>query len=88
MRTVQEMGWTGKKNGDLLALMARSGFEVLLTVDQNLHQQQNLRAAGVAVVVMVAASNRFADLVALVPAVQIALARIRRGEAVEVHSED
>jgi hypothetical protein len=86
IRTVQELGWTGKRNGELLALMAGSGFEVLLTVDQNLPQQQDLAAAGVAVVVMVAPSNRFADLVALVPGVLIALTGIQVGDAIEVRS--
>ena len=48
--TVGEEGWAGKKNGELLALMAAAGFEVLLTVDQNLRYQQNLAASSVAVV--------------------------------------
>ena len=39
VRTIQEMGWAGKKNGELLALMAGAGFEVLLTVDQSLRHQ-------------------------------------------------
>jgi hypothetical protein len=30
------MGWSGKKNGELLQLMTGQGFEVLLTVDQTL----------------------------------------------------
>jgi hypothetical protein len=47
VRTVAEMGWSGKKNGELLRLMNDNGFEVLLTVDQNLRHQQNLKAAGV-----------------------------------------
>jgi predicted nuclease of predicted toxin-antitoxin system len=34
-RTVQEMGWSGKKNGELLAL-AHNEFDVLITVDTNL----------------------------------------------------
>jgi hypothetical protein len=62
VRTIREMGWAGKKNGELLALMAGAGLEVLLTVDQNLRHQQNLAASGVAVVVMVAPTNRLADL--------------------------
>jgi len=74
------------KNGELLALMAGSGFEVLLTVDQNLRHQQNLAAAGVAVVVLVAPTNRLADLLPLVPAVEMALTGIRPGDAVEVTS--
>jgi hypothetical protein len=28
VRTIHEMGWAGKKNGELLALMAAAGFEV------------------------------------------------------------
>ena len=82
--TIQEMGWAGKKNGELIALMAGASFEVLLTVDQNLRHQQNLAAVGVAVVVMVAPSNRLADLVPLVPAVQVALVGIQGGDVVEV----
>jgi predicted nuclease of predicted toxin-antitoxin system len=31
-RTVQEMGWSGKKNGDLLSL-AEAEFDVLATID-------------------------------------------------------
>ncbi len=84
VRTIREMGWAGKKNGELLALMAGAGFEVLLTVDRSLRYQQNLAAAGVAVVVMVAATNRLADLIPVVPAVEAALAVIRAGDAVEV----
>jgi hypothetical protein len=84
VRTIREMGWAGKKNGELLALMAGSGFEVLLTVDQNLRHQQNLAAAGVAVVVLVAPTNRLADLLPLVPAVEMAPTGIRPGDAVEV----
>lgn len=84
VRTIRQMGWAGKKNGELLALMAGAGFEVLLTVDRNLRHQQNLKATGVAVVVMVAASNRLADLVPVVPKVEAALASIQAGDAVEV----
>jgi hypothetical protein len=47
VRTVQELGWSGKKNGELLQLMAGQGFEVLVTVDQSIRHQQNLQAAGV-----------------------------------------
>lgn len=84
--TVPQMGWAGKKNGELLALMAANGFEVLLTVDQNLRHQQNLAAAGVAVLVLVAATNRLADLLPLMPAAGAALATIRPGDVIEVTS--
>ena len=40
-RTVQEAGWAGKKNGELLSV-AENAFDVLVTVDTNLRYQQNL----------------------------------------------
>ena len=45
VRTVPEMGWSGKRNGELLQLMTAQRFEVLMTVDQNLRYQQKLQAA-------------------------------------------
>jgi hypothetical protein len=41
--TVTERGWSGIKNGELLAL-AQAEFDVFLTIDQNLKYQQNLKA--------------------------------------------
>ncbi len=84
VRTVQEMGWAGLQNGELLREFTAAGFDVFLTVDQNLQYQQNLRAAGLAIVVMVAPSNMLADLEPLMPKVVAALATIRPGELVEV----
>lgn len=84
VRTVTEMGWSGKKNGDLLAAMTAGGFEVLLTVDQNLRHQQNLAAAGVAVVVLIGPSNRIADLLPLMSSTLTALTSIKPGEVVEI----
>jgi hypothetical protein len=51
------MGWSGKKNGELLLLMSQESFTILVTTDQNLRYQQNLQQAGVAGVVLVASSN-------------------------------
>ena len=84
VRTVVEMGWSGKKNGELLQLMSESGFTVLLTTDRNLQYQQNLQQAGIAVVVMVASSNRLLDLILLIPKVGNALAQIAPGQVIEV----
>ncbi|WP_315787984.1 DUF5615 family PIN-like protein [Fischerella sp. JS2] len=82
--TVVEMGWSGKKNGELLRLMSQEGFTILLTTDQNLRYQQNLQQAGVAVVVLIAPSNRLPDLVPLIPDVRKVLNTIASGEIVEV----
>lgn len=84
--TVVEMGWAGKKNGELLQLMNQAGFTVLLTIDRNLRYQQNLQQARVSVVVMVAASNRLPDLVPLISSVRNVINTIAIGEVVEVTS--
>jgi len=84
IRTVVEMGWSGKKNGELLRLMSQEGFTVLLTTDQNLRYQQNLEQAGVAVIVLVASSNRLPDLVPLLPDVCNVLNTIVPGQVIEV----
>lgn len=81
---IVEMGWSGKKNGQLLQLMVQESFTVFLTADQNLQYQQNLQQAGVAVIVLVALSNRLNDLVSLMPSVRSVLAMITPGEVIEV----
>jgi hypothetical protein len=61
------MGWTGIRNGDLLKLAA-NGFDVFLTADQTLEHQQNLGALPIAVVILVAPTNRIESLQPLGPA--------------------
>ena len=68
--TVQELGWAGKRNGELLALICSSDVEVFVTTDQNIEKQQNVRKAGVRVVVLVAKSNKLGTLLPLVPRLQ------------------
>jgi len=84
VRTVHDMGWAGKKNGELLKLMAADGFEVLVTVDQNIRHQQNLAPLGVAAIVLIAPTNRLADLLPLMPSAQSALTSIKPGDVVEI----
>ncbi len=84
IRTIREQGWAGKQNGELLALMSGAGFEVLLTADQNLRFQQNMSKFNVAVVTMIAVSNRLEDLQQLISLVEVALQSIQPGQAIEV----
>jgi len=74
--TIREQGWDGKQNGELLALMSAAGFEILLTADQNLRFQQNLGKYQIAVIIMIAFSNRLEDLITLIPQVESALLKI------------
>ncbi|MGE0392136.1 MAG: DUF5615 family PIN-like protein [Vicinamibacterales bacterium] len=68
VRTVPEMGWASKKNGELLGLAA-TRFDVFLTVDRNLSYQQPVLRFDIALVVLRARGNRLKDLLPLVPAV-------------------
>ena len=86
VRTVAEMGWLGKKNGELLRAMAGAGFEVMITVDQNLRYQQNLRVFGVGIIVLVVRRTLLASLISLMPSAQAVLDSIQPGEVVEVTS--
>ena len=84
VHTVADMGWSSKRNSELLQLMLTEMFQCLLTVDQNLEFQQNISASGIAVVVIVARTNRLKELRALVPRVLGALAKISPGETVRL----
>jgi len=66
VRTVRDVGWTGLANGALLRAAARE-FDVVLTADQNIEYQQNLKTLPVAVVVLVADSNRLEAFAPLLP---------------------
>ena len=77
--TVQEQGWAGATNGDLLR-MAKAEFDAFLTADQNLQYQQNLEGFDIAVLVIAAPSTRIADLEPLVPDILTALSETKSGE--------
>jgi hypothetical protein len=62
------MGWASRENGELLSL-AVGQFDVFLTVDRNLSYQQDVGQFDIRVVVLVARSNRLADMQPLMPQV-------------------
>ncbi|MGH8707994.1 MAG: hypothetical protein ACREVD_08050 [Burkholderiales bacterium] len=66
VRSVQQQGWSSLKNGELISRSVGQ-FDAFLTADQNLQYQQNLKTLPIAVVVLVARTNRIRDLRPLVP---------------------
>jgi predicted nuclease of predicted toxin-antitoxin system len=52
VRTANEQGWSALSNGELLRIAEEAGFEVLLTTDTGLLQQQNLKGRKLAVVIL------------------------------------
>ena len=83
VKTVVEMGWSGVKNGALLALAAKD-FDAFVTVDKSLPYQQNLASLPVAVVVLRANSNELPQLLPLLPKLEEALATLRPRSCVQV----
>lgn len=83
VRTVAQEGWTSLNNGELLRESA-ARFDVLLTADQNLEFQQKLTTLPIAVIVLIAESNRLESLEPLVLGVLDALAKLQPRTVVRV----
>lgn len=79
--TVQEMGWAGKKNGELLAL-AQQQFQVFITVDRNLYFQQNLSKFNMIIFILVAQTNEITDLRPLAPQILDQLSKLKENKVV------
>ena len=80
-KTVQDLGWTGTKNGALL-LLAERNFDVLITSDQNLQYQQNLGKRQLAVIQL--PTNQVPLVTSLVPKIAEALNSIQTGELIVI----
>jgi hypothetical protein len=85
VRTVPEMGWASKRNGELLAL-ADEHFDVFVTVDRNLSFQNEVHRFALAVVVLQAAGNRLVDLRPLIPGLRTTLDVVVPGRVFPVRS--
>lgn len=83
VRTVGEMGWSGIKNGELMA-RAAGQFEVFITGDQNLSFQQHTVNLPFAVVVLHGESIRLVHTRPLMPQVLALLPTVQPGVVVTV----
>lgn len=79
--TVQEMGWSGIRNGELLA-KSESSFDAFLTADKNLRYQQNLSKFNLSIVVF--PSNRLSVVKKLTERVNVVLSGLKSGEIIEL----
>lgn len=85
VRTVDEAGLKGLKNGALLQAAA-TNFDVLVTVDQNIAHQQSLKDLPVAVLILIAKKNTYAELRPLIPKALEILKEIRPGQILTAES--
>ena len=70
--TVHDMGWNGRKNGELQLLIDNS-FDALITFDKNLQFQQNFKIYSFPIVVLNAHDNTYLTLKNLVSRLKFVL---------------
>jgi hypothetical protein len=85
--TVPEMGWAGKKNGELLQLMAGE-FDVFVTIDQSIPYQQNLAETGLTFILLSARTNKLEHLKPHMPQVLAILQAHQPGEMMVVKEQE
>ncbi len=73
----------GLKDAKLLAAAEAAGFDILITIDQNIPDQQNL-SGKIALIILSGPTNRVADLEKLIPAVLLALRYTEPGEIIRI----
>ena len=71
IKTVRDMGWLGKKNGELLGLIVLNGFDIFVTLDKNLRYQQNLDRFDLKIFLLLSVNNRRETLQALIKKVKL-----------------
>ena len=83
VRTVGEMGWAGRRNGELLRA-AEQQFDAFITVDRNIEYQQNISSFAIGIVLLRASTNDIDDLLPLMPEVRDRLPSIGVGELIYI----
>jgi predicted nuclease of predicted toxin-antitoxin system len=83
--TVGEMGWSGRKNGDLLKL-AEEVFEVLVTVDKGIQYQQNFTDRQLILVTLIVVQNKISYLLPLIPRILKALQTAIPGQVINIEA--
>lgn len=86
VKTVPEMGWAGKKNGELLRLMT-GVFDIFITIDSQMQFQQQLIQHPISYIVLSAPNNKFGTLLQLMPEVSRVLETIQIGQIVKVEKK-
>ena len=79
---VENMGWKGVKNGQLLQLAEQNNFDIFVTADKQLKYQQNLKGRKIAIIVLPYNRRKWMSL--LVPGIKAALEKIQPGDYIEV----
>ena len=83
-QTARYAGLAGLHNGALLKAAETAGFQVLVTVDQGIEFEQNLRGRKLAIIVFRTKSHRLRDLVQHLPACLALMGTISAGQMIRI----
>ncbi len=81
VKTTRELQWHTFKNGDLLKV-AEKNFDVFVTMDKNIPNQQYLSNFNIAVIILRAKTNRLEDLLPMIPEISKQLTEAKQGTAI------
>jgi predicted nuclease of predicted toxin-antitoxin system len=85
--TVQWAGFKGKSNGELLRAAELAGYDVLLTVDQAIPQQQDAAGRKLSIILIRSRTNQIQDLLPFVDTILAALKLIQPGQMVIIDAQ-
>jgi hypothetical protein len=85
--TVQGVGWSGVKNGDLLR-RAVDKTDAFVTMDRKLEREHDLTVLPFGVIILLARSNRVQHLLPLMSRLLEALERARPGQIEHIGDRD
>ena len=78
--SVMRLNWRGTENGALLSRAEQAGFEVLVTLDDDMRGEQNMDGRKIALLIVKPAGQGKAAMRAMTGEVLLALAGIQPGE--------
>lgn len=82
--TVQEEGWAGMKNGELIKIISQN-FEVFITADKNLKYQQNIQHYDIAIIQIY--TNRLPLIKKIEKQILYAIKNIKVQQYIEINSD-
>jgi predicted nuclease of predicted toxin-antitoxin system len=85
--TVQWAGFKGKSNGELLRAAELAGYDVLLTVDQAIPQQQDAAGRKLSIILIRSRTNQIQDLLPFVDTILAALKLIQPCQMVIIDAQ-
>jgi predicted nuclease of predicted toxin-antitoxin system len=84
--TIDEAGFKGLKNGNLIKSASEVGCEVLISADKSIKHQQNKANLPLAILVLSAQNNRLESLLPLMAKALQVLENIKTGEIITIEN--